>query len=59
MAETVVSTTEIEVPSVTAEGQAEPILSVQKVRKSFGGLMAVVDMSLEVTPGAITGLIGA
>ncbi len=58
MAETVVSTTEIEVPSATAEEQAAPILTVQEVRKSFGGLMAVKDMSLEVTPGAITGLIG-
>lgn len=36
----------------------EPILVAKNVSKSFGGLAAVKDMSLEVTPGTITGLIG-
>jgi branched-chain amino acid transport system ATP-binding protein len=35
-----------------------PILVAQNVSKSFGGLMAVNSMSLEVVPGTITGLIG-
>ena len=34
------------------------ILVAKNVPKSFGGLMAVKDMSLEVVPGTITGLIG-
>jgi branched-chain amino acid transport system ATP-binding protein len=34
------------------------ILVSQDVSKSFGGLMAVRDMSAEVSPGTITGLIG-
>lgn len=45
-------------PQTELKEQAAPILSVQKVSKSFGGLMAVNDMSLEVTPCTITGLIG-
>ena len=48
---------------VTVETSAPPeqrasLLTVQKVSKSFGGLTAVNNMSLEVTPGTITGLIG-
>lgn len=35
-----------------------PILSTRNVSKSFGGLMAVHDMSVEVAPRTITGLIG-
>ncbi|HYT00896.1 MAG TPA: ABC transporter ATP-binding protein [Thermoplasmata archaeon] len=38
-------------------GQA-PILAVQDVTKSFGGIRAVDECSLEVQPGRITGLIG-
>ncbi len=34
------------------------ILSVERVSKAFGGLMAVNDLSLQVTPRTITGLIG-
>ena len=34
------------------------MLKVKEVRKSFGGLMAVCDCSLEVEEGSITGLIG-
>ena len=34
------------------------MLEIQRVEKSFGGLKAVNDCSLEVTKGSITGLIG-
>lgn len=34
------------------------ILRTERVSKAFGGLMAVNDLSLEVTPQTITGLIG-
>ncbi len=52
---TAVETTE---PKGALQEQGAPILSVQEVSKSFGGLMAVNNMSLEVTPRTITGLIG-
>jgi branched-chain amino acid transport system ATP-binding protein len=35
-----------------------PILEVRQVRKSFGGVVANKDVSLEVAPGKIYGLIG-
>jgi branched-chain amino acid transport system permease protein len=35
-----------------------PLLRVDKVRKQFGGLVAVADLSFEVRPGEILGLIG-
>jgi ABC-type branched-subunit amino acid transport system ATPase component len=35
-----------------------PILSVEHVSKSFGGIQAVQDCTFEVMPGVITGLIG-
>ena len=34
------------------------MLELQGVTKTFGGLRAVDDVSLSLTPGAITGLIG-
>ncbi len=37
---------------------AEPILSVETVSKSFGGLLAVCDVSFSMQPGEIVGLIG-
>jgi ABC-type branched-subunit amino acid transport system ATPase component len=37
---------------------AEPILVVDGVRKTFGGVVAVADASFEVAAGSITGLIG-
>jgi branched-chain amino acid transport system ATP-binding protein len=37
---------------------AEPILRVERLRKSFGGLRAVDDVSFSIEPGGITGLIG-
>lgn len=36
----------------------QPILQVQHVRKEFGGLVAVNDVSFEIKPGEIMGLIG-
>ncbi len=38
--------------------EQDPILAVQNVTRSFGGLKAVNDCSLEVARGSITGLIG-
>jgi branched-chain amino acid transport system ATP-binding protein len=35
-----------------------PILQVRNLRKEFGGLMAVLDVSFEVVPGEIVALIG-
>ena len=37
---------------------AEPLLSLRGVRKSFGGLKAVDDVSLDVAPGTLSALIG-
>ena len=36
----------------------EPLLSLQAVRKAFGGLVAVNDVSFDVRAGEIVGLIG-
>jgi branched-chain amino acid transport system ATP-binding protein len=36
----------------------QPILQVERLGRSFGGIVAVDDFSLEVQPGAIHGLIG-
>ncbi len=36
----------------------EPLLEVIRVSKAFGGLMALMDVSLRVRPGQIKGLIG-
>ena len=38
--------------------EREPVLRVRGVQKSFGGLMAVNSVTLDVSPGIITGLIG-
>ena len=37
---------------------SSPIVSVQRVARSFGGIQAVDDCSFDVRPGLITGLIG-
>nr|WP_318569394.1 ATP-binding cassette domain-containing protein [Salinigranum marinum] len=38
--------------------RADPILRVEGLRKSFGGLVAVDDASFEVERGTVVGLIG-
>ena len=37
---------------------SEPVLKVENLRKEFGGLVAVKDVSFEVGPGEFIGLIG-
>ena len=37
---------------------SEPVLKVENLRKEFGGLVAVKDVSFEVAPGEFIGLIG-
>ncbi|MXR50063.1 ATP-binding cassette domain-containing protein [Halovenus sp. WSH3] len=41
-----------------ADSETDAILSVQDLRKSFGGITAVDGVSFEIEPGSITGLIG-
>ena len=41
-----------------SERMAEPLLRVKHIVKTFGGIRAVDDCSLDVRPGTITGLIG-
>jgi ABC-type branched-subunit amino acid transport system ATPase component len=43
---------------MNASAGAPPILGVQRVRKSFGGIRAVDDCSLSINAQSITGLIG-
>jgi len=43
---------------MTERSEAPLILKVQDVRKSFGGIRAVDDCSLTVSPQSVTGLIG-
>ncbi|MER3401091.1 MAG: ABC transporter ATP-binding protein [Thermoflexus sp.] len=45
-------------PNGTGERADRPLLEVIRVRKAFSGLMALVDVSLQVWPGQIKGLIG-
>lgn len=40
------------------EGSGRPVLELSGVRCSFGGILAVRDVALEVAPGEIVGLIG-
>ncbi len=58
MTEIAAGSTEIGASIDTDVEEVAPLLNVQNARKSFGGLMAVNDMSLEVLPRTITGLIG-
>jgi ABC-type sugar transport system ATPase subunit len=39
-------------------GNGEPILSIRNLVKRFGGLTAVKDVSLDVRPGEVVGLVG-
>jgi ABC-type sugar transport system ATPase subunit len=41
-----------------SNGSAEPILSVRNLVKRFGGLTAVNDVSMDVRPGEVIGLVG-
>jgi branched-chain amino acid transport system permease protein len=45
-------------PARNQAKRAGPLLDVKKVRKQFGGLVAVNDLSFEIRPGEILGLIG-
>ena len=45
-------------PVPADEGNQEPILEIQDLSKSFGGLKAVADASVKLFPRDITGLIG-
>jgi len=45
-------------PKATPPARGETVLSVQKARKQFGGLVAVNDVSFDVRAGEIVGLIG-
>jgi ABC-type branched-subunit amino acid transport system ATPase component len=47
-------------PSAAGQGTngSAPLLDVRHIRKRFGGLIAVKDISLQVRPGEILGLIG-
>ena len=37
---------------------AEPLLAVEGLRKSYGDLRAVEDLSFSVAPGEVLGLVG-
>ena len=45
-------------PRAAPPARGETVLSVQKARKQFGGLVAVNDVSFDVRAGEIVGLIG-
>jgi len=45
-------------PRATPPARGETVLSVDKARKQFGGLVAVNDVSFDVRAGEIVGLIG-
>jgi branched-chain amino acid transport system permease protein len=45
-------------PRRAPPGAGEPLLVVESIRKTFGGLVAVNDVSFAVKPGEIVGLIG-
>ena len=47
-----------DLPARSKPTKAEPVLEVHLIRKQFGGLMAVNDISFKITVGQIVGLIG-
>ncbi len=47
-----------ELPTRQKPSQGESVLAVQQVRKQFGGLVAVNDISFDIAAGQIVGLIG-
>jgi branched-chain amino acid transport system ATP-binding protein len=42
----------------SASGSPAPVLSAQGLEKRFGGVLAVLDFTLELRPGEVVGLIG-
>jgi ABC-type branched-subunit amino acid transport system ATPase component len=44
--------------AVHADETARPLLEVRRITKAFGGLVALQDVSFEISPGQIKGLIG-
>jgi sulfate-transporting ATPase len=48
----------VSAPAVTADGAGGPLLEVSDLRVTYGGVVAVDDVSLAVSPGHIVGLIG-
>lgn len=53
-----VPTSESKLPKRALAPAGSPLIKVDKVRKAFGGLVAVNDVSFEVPAGRIVGLIG-
>jgi len=47
-----------DLPARSKPTKAEPVLEVHLIRKQFGGLIAVNDISFKITAGQIVGLIG-
>ena len=47
-----------DLPVRNKPAMGEPVLVVEKIRKQFGGLVAVNDISFEIAAGQIVGLIG-
>ena len=47
-----------ESPTLTETQSSSPLLAAEGLSKSFGGLQALNDVSIQVKPGSITGLIG-
>jgi branched-chain amino acid transport system permease protein len=47
-----------DLPSRPRPGQGDMVLEVSKIRKQFGGLVAVNDISFDIPAGKIVGLIG-
>ncbi len=45
-------------PAASGAGGSKPILTVERLSKSYGALRAVDDVSLTVSPGALHGLMG-
>jgi branched-chain amino acid transport system ATP-binding protein len=46
------------VPAKEGVNLSESILQIKNLKKAFGGLMAIVDLSFEVAPGQIKSIIG-
>ena len=47
-----------DLPARSKPAQGESVLQVRKIRKQFGGLLAVNDISFDIAAGQIVGLIG-